>query len=56
MWTTNTKLQDYYQKQGFKECGRSPIPDYPSAALFQKPVDQIKFPAAPLFREDPGTA
>jgi GNAT superfamily N-acetyltransferase len=53
VWTTNTRLHDYYLDQGFERCGRSPIPDYPSAALFQKPVDHIKPPAAPLFREGP---
>jgi len=56
VWTTNTKLHDYYVNQGFEECGRSPVPDYPSAVLFQKSVGEIKPPAAPLFREDPWTA
>jgi GNAT superfamily N-acetyltransferase len=56
VWTTNRKLHEYYEAQGFKECGRSPIPGYPSAALFQKSVDQIKPPRAPLFREDTWTA
>jgi len=53
VWTTNQKLHEYYRAQGFEERGRCSIPDYPSAVLFQKPVDQIKFPATPLFREDP---
>src|SRR5262249_60604842 len=56
VWTTNTKLHDYYLDQGFEECGHSPIRDYPSAALFQKSVDRIKPPELPLFREDPWTA
>jgi len=34
----------------------SPIPNYPSAALFQKPAEQIRPAEGPLFREDPGTA
>jgi len=55
VWTTNTKLHDYYVNQGFQEVGRSPVPDYPSAVLFQKSVGEIKPPAAPLFREDPWT-
>jgi GNAT superfamily N-acetyltransferase len=55
VWTTNTKLHDYYLRQGFAHCGLCPIPGYPSAALFQKPVESIKVPGAPLFREDPGT-
>jgi GNAT superfamily N-acetyltransferase len=56
VWTTNKKLHEYYEAQGFEKYGRSPIPGYPSAALFQKSVDQIKPPRAPLFREDPWTA
>jgi hypothetical protein len=30
------------------------FPGYPSAALFQKPVDQIGPPEEPLFRKPPG--
>ena len=56
VWTTNEKLHEYYLAQGFKERGRCPIPNYPSAVLFQKPVDEIEFPAIPLFREGPWTA
>ena len=55
VWTTNTELHDYYRDQGFEFCGLSPVPDYPSAALFQKAVDQIKPPEAQLFREDQGS-
>jgi GNAT superfamily N-acetyltransferase len=55
VWTTNKKLHEYYEAQGFQKCGHSPIPGYPSAALFQKSVDQIEPPRAPLFREDPWT-
>jgi GNAT superfamily N-acetyltransferase len=53
VWTTNEKLHKYYVARGFTERGRCPIPNYPSAVLFQKPVDRIEFPAIPLFREDP---
>jgi hypothetical protein len=56
VWTTNTGLHAYYRHQGFTFCDYSPVPNYPSAALFQKPADQIAFPEAPLFREDPETA
>jgi GNAT superfamily N-acetyltransferase len=56
VWTTNTKLHQYYRDQGFEPCGRCPIPDYPSAALFQKPVDHIKPIEVPLFWEDPTIA
>ena len=56
VWTTNEKLHDYYKKRGFTYRGLSPIPDYPSAALFQKPVARIRPSAQPLFRESPSTA
>ncbi len=56
VWTTNEELHDYYKSQGFKYRGLCPIPDYPSAALFQKSVDQIEPPEIPLFQEDPGSA
>jgi ribosomal protein S18 acetylase RimI-like enzyme len=52
VWTTNTRLHKYYQDQGFEEYGRSPIPGYPSAALFQKLVEEIKPIDTPLFWED----
>ena len=39
-------------KQGFVPCGQCPDPDYPSGALFQKPVDQIGDACIPL-RPDP---
>ncbi len=56
VWTTNTRLHKYYEDQGFERCGHSPIPGYPSAVLFQKPVEEIEPMDAPLFREDPSTA
>lgn len=56
VWTTNTKLHDYYRRQGFEYCRQCPIPGFPSAALFQKPAGSIKVPEAPLFQEDPTTA
>jgi len=56
VWTTNLGLHDYYRRQGFQFSGLCPIPGYPSAALFQKPVNEIKFPEAPLFLEEAGTA
>jgi GNAT superfamily N-acetyltransferase len=52
VWTTNIELHDYYRRQGFEYCGLSPVPGYPSAALFQKSVDSIKLPETSLFRED----
>lgn len=53
VWTTNIELHRYYRRQGFTLCGHSPVPRYPSAALFQKPTDRIGRPGAPLFREGP---
>jgi GNAT superfamily N-acetyltransferase len=52
VWTTNTELHAYYRSLGFRFCDYSPVPRYPSAALFQKPVEEIKPVDAPLFRED----
>lgn len=54
VWTTNTRLHDYYRRQGFEYCGLSPVPGYPSAALFQRATDQLRSAGEPLFREDPG--
>lgn len=54
VWTTNTGLHDYYRRQGFGYCGLSPEPGYPSAALFQKPVEAIEPPGELLFHEDAG--
>jgi GNAT superfamily N-acetyltransferase len=52
IWTTNTRLHKYYRNQGFDFCGFCEwIADYPSAALFQKPVDEIKPLDDPLFGE-----
>jgi len=52
VWTTNMKLHQYYRDQGFAFCGFCEwIADYPSAALFQKPIDEIKPFEDPLFRE-----
>jgi GNAT superfamily N-acetyltransferase len=57
VWTTNTALHEYYVRQGFGFCGFcETIEGYPSAALFQKPVHQIKPLEDPLFREIPDTA
>lgn len=56
VWTTNKRLHAYYEKQGFAYRGLSPVPGYPSAALFEKPVDEIEPLDAPLFWEYPRTA
>ena len=51
VWRTNTGLHDYYQSKGFKPCGTCADPDYPSGALFEKPVAGIPVPTHPKFTE-----
>lgn len=53
VWNTNTALHEYYMKRGFEPCGTCADPDYPSGALFQKPVSAIIKPTFPLFAETP---
>lgn len=51
VWTSNTGLHEYYESKGFKRCGTCADPQYPSGALFQKPVAEIREPRTPeLFR------
>jgi GNAT superfamily N-acetyltransferase len=50
VWTTNEALHNYYQKRGFAPCGCCPDPDYPSGALFQKPVSEAMTSRIPLIR------
>jgi GNAT superfamily N-acetyltransferase len=64
VWTTNVTLHNYYEKRGFHFCrtaevkeipnrnGRNGGPDrWPSAALFQKPTDDVDATAAQRFEE-----
>jgi len=51
VWRTNKTLHAYYEAQDFSFFGMCSDPDYPSGALFQKPTDQLRAPASPLFRE-----
>jgi|HubBroStandDraft_4_1064222.scaffolds.fasta_scaffold332062_1 GNAT superfamily N-acetyltransferase len=51
VWSTNSALHNYYQGIGFERCGECLDPNYPSGALFQKPVAGIKKPSAWLFSE-----
>lgn len=37
--------------KGFRPCGHCADPDYPSGALFEKPVTGIRVPACPKFTE-----
>ena len=53
VWSTNAGLHDYYMSQGFRPCGTCADPDYPSGALFEKPVAGIRAPACPKFTETP---
>lgn len=51
VWSSNTGLHDYYMSKGFEPCGKCADPDYPSGALFQKPVAGIRGPGFPDFTE-----
>jgi GNAT superfamily N-acetyltransferase len=51
VWSTNRGLHDYYMSKGFRPCGTCADPDYPSGALFEKPVAGIRVPACPKFTE-----
>lgn len=55
VWSSNTALHDYYEKRGFRRCGSCANPQYPSGALFQKPVASITRPCVPQFTEHPAT-
>jgi hypothetical protein len=54
VWRTNAGLHDYYISKGFKPCGDCADLDYPSGALFQKPVAGITVPASLKFTETSG--
>ena len=53
VWRTNRQLHEYYLRKGFEACGFCADAEYPSSALFQKPVAPIREPGAPLFLESP---
>ena len=56
VWTTNVALHNYYEKRGFRPYGDqrpAKINNYPSAALFQKPVSEVDEEAAARFSEAP---
>jgi GNAT superfamily N-acetyltransferase len=53
VWTTNTGLHDYYMNKGFRPCGTCADSEYPSGALFEKPVAEIMVPKLPKFTETP---
>ncbi|GAB2815118.1 hypothetical protein GCM10027176_19700 [Actinoallomurus bryophytorum] len=42
VWSTNSGLHDYYERQGFIRCGSCPDPSYPSGALFQKAAEDTR--------------
>jgi ribosomal protein S18 acetylase RimI-like enzyme len=55
VWTTNTALHDYYKGQGFEHLRTLQFTDpweYPSAALFQKPITAIDRSAAGRFETE----
>ncbi len=39
VWTNNYDLHRYYLRQGFQHVRTLDLPDYPSDALFQRPVN-----------------
>lgn len=54
VWTTNGALHNYYEKRGFRSHGNqrpAKINNYPSAALFQKPVSEVDVTAAERFTQ-----
>lgn len=55
VWTTNKALHAYYRDRGFEFYGLSEEvdDDYPSAALFQKPTEEISAPDHVLFQLTP---
>lgn len=53
VWSTNRGLHEYYLDRGFESCGYCADRDYPSGALFQKPVAAIRKPIIPQFIESP---
>lgn len=56
VWTTNTELHAYYERQQFRRCRvRDPceLADYPSQALFERKVSQSSSDYGRFFNEDP---
>ncbi len=53
VWTTNVALHEYYEKRGFRFMRKRVDPEYPSAALFQKPTACITDADIPRLREIP---
>lgn len=53
VWSMNEALHAYYRRHGFEFCGMSPDPNYPSGALFQKPVLRIANSSLSLLSETP---
>jgi GNAT superfamily N-acetyltransferase len=54
VWTTNLELHEYYKSQGFEHLGTLQFEDpweYPSAALFQKPIAAVDASSAAWFHE-----
>jgi GNAT superfamily N-acetyltransferase len=50
-WTTNHGLHAYYMRQGFALCGFHVADGYPSAAMFQKPLNDVATSSDSLFIE-----
>lgn len=56
VWTSNTALHEYYRKRGFEFAGFCPNPEYPSGALFEKPVSAIEERTTPPLWQPPDNA
>ena len=50
VWSTNQKLQSYYERHGFTLHSHSRFASYPSGALYQKPTQDIVPEDPPMFR------
>jgi len=51
VWTTNNSLHSHYEKRGFYFIRFCDDVDYPSAALFQKPLAEVDATCESMFRE-----
>ena len=60
VWTTNTKLHEYYSKRGFEKVRTCEV-DYPSAVIFQRSTESLinaetpRLPQQPCFQGPTGS-
>jgi ribosomal protein S18 acetylase RimI-like enzyme len=53
VWTTNVALHGYYEKDGFGFIRFNDDVEYPSAALFQRSTDDLRWAGAPRLTKPP---